>query len=211
MSARILPDHRTGTSSDRRRPVLHVRLGQPAPYQPDPKSAVAFDALSFLQDEFPRLPSRAGWGRRRCKLYDDRLRNRSIHATREHRTRRRARGAMATEPALPGSRSPDHRPELRPVPPQSCGDREDRARFSLERGTGVVRRRALPVVERHPQQPDHEVGGRNRRRKHFSPPFQFRQWQHARPPGPARHVRAWRAPRYAHRVRRHDLGHCGRF
>ena len=71
--------------------------------------------------------------------------------------------AMAAEPALPGPARQDHRPELRQVPPGPRQGRADRHRHALGRRAGVVRRRPLPAVERHPEQPHHAVGRGDRR------------------------------------------------
>ena len=71
-------------------------------------------------------------------------------------------------------------------------------------GPGLVRRRPLSALERHPEQPHHEVGGGDGRGQRLPQAVEQRQRQHARPAGPARHLRARRAARDAHRVRRHD-------
>ena len=57
------------------------------------------------------------------------------------------------------------------------------ARHALVRGPGLVRRRPLPVVERHPQQPHHEVGRRHRHGRRVPQAVELRQRQHARPHG----------------------------
>ncbi len=74
----------------------------------------------------------------------------------------------------------------------------------LGRGPGVVRRRALSAVERHPEQPHPAVGRGDRRRQRLPQALELRQRQHARPPGTPRDLRARRPARHAHRVRRHD-------
>ena len=79
-------------------------------------------------------------------------------------------------------------------------------RLALVRGPGLVRRRPLPAVERHPEQPHHALGRGDRRGQRLPQAVEQRQRQHARPPGPARHLRARHAARHAHRVRRHDHG-----
>ena len=73
--------------------------------------------------------------------------------------------------------------------------------YSLGRGAGLFRRRAVPVVERHPEQPDHALGRGNRRDQRLSQALELRQRQHPRPPGPPRHRRA-RPARDPHRIRR---------
>ena len=73
--------------------------------------------------------------------------------------------------------------------------------YIVGRGAGLFRRRAVPVVERHPEQPDHALGRGNRRDQRLSQALELRQRQHPRPPGPARHRRA-RPARHAHRIRR---------
>ena len=72
------------------------------------------------------------------------------------------------------------------------------------RRAGLVRRRPLPAVERHPEQPHPALGRGDRRGQRLPQALEQRQRQHARPPGPARHLRARRAARHAHRIRRHD-------
>ena len=80
------------------------------------------------------------------------------------------------------------------------GRRASRDRVSLGRGSGVVRRRPLPPVERHPQQPHHAVGRGDRRGQRLSQALQPRQRQYPRPPGPARHLRARGAAGHPHRI-----------
>ena len=58
------------------------------------------------------------------------------------------------------------------------------------------------AVERHPQRPHPEMGGRDRRGQRVPQDLQQRQRQHARPPGPAGHLRASRPAGDPHRVRR---------
>ena len=87
-------------------------------------------------------------------------------------------------------------------------DRERRAplrRLPLGRGTGLVPRRPLPRVERHPERP-HAALGRDQRRASASSarPSRLLQRQHGRPPGPARDLRARRPARHAHGARRLD-------
>ena len=77
---------------------------------------------------------------------------------------------------------------------QLCG------RLPLERRPGLDGRLALPAVERHPEQPHHALGRRNRPRQRLPQALQQRERQHARPPGPPHHLRARHAPRHAHRI-----------
>ena len=114
---------------------------------------------------------------------------------------------MAAQPALSRSRREGARPELREVPDQSREGRAARDRLPLVRGAGLVRRRALPAVERHPEQPHHALGRGDGRRQRLPQAVAQRERQHPRPPGPARHLRARRAARHAHRVRRRDHRH----
>ena len=115
--------------------------------------------------------------------------------------------AVAHERSLSRSRRRASRSELRQVSPRACQRRADRHGHALERGAGVVRRRPLPAVERHPQQPHHALAGGDGRGQRLPPALQQRQRQHPRPPGPARHLRARHAPGHAHRVRRHHHRH----
>ena len=79
--------------------------------------------------------------------------------------------ATAGEPAWQwqeSQRYPDPRieildPSLRAVPHQLAQGRAAGHRHALGRGPGLVRRRPLPAVERHPEQPHHEVGRGDRR------------------------------------------------
>ena len=78
-----------------------------------------------------------------------------------------AAATLAHSPAFggwePSERYPDprhHTCSTRALPNTGvaqCG-RAARHRHALERGPGLVRRRALPAVERHPEQPDHALG-----------------------------------------------------
>src|SRR6267143_1920779 len=113
-------------------------------------------------------------------------------------------GSVAAEPALSGSGHQDRRPGLRALSPRAREGGENRLGHALERGAGVVRRRPLPFVERHPEQPHHEVGGGNRRGQRVPQALEQRQRQYARPPGKAPHLRARHAARDAHRARRRD-------
>ena len=98
------------------------------------------------------------------------------------------------------------RPALSAICAGQRGDRAPRRRLPLYRGAGVVRRWPLPPVERHPERPDPEMGGGNRRDQRVSPPLALRQRQHPRPPGPPDHVRDGCATADPHRIRRHDHG-----
>src|ERR1700738_4617738 len=62
--------------------------------------------------------------------------------------------------------------------------------FRWGRRPGVVRRWALPSMERHSEQSDHAVGRGNRRGERLSQTLEPRQRQYPRPPGPARYLRA---------------------
>ena len=71
---------------------------------------------------------------------------------------------------------------------------------SAGRGAGLVRRRPLPAVERHPEQPHHAVGRGNRRGRRLPQAVEPRQRQYPRPPGPPRHLRARGAAGHPHRI-----------
>ena len=83
------------------------------------------------------------------------------------------------------------RPALSAICAGQRGDRAHRRRLPLYRGAGVVRRWPLPPVERHPERPDHEMGGGNRRGQRVSPALALRQRQHPRPPGPPASPARW--------------------
>ena len=101
--------------------------------------------------------------------------------------------------ARPGGENP--RPELREVP-AAAGERGAAvAGLLVGRGAGLFRRRAVPALERHPQQPHHALGRGDRRDQRLSQALELRQRQHPRPPGPPRHRRA-RPARHPHRIRR---------
>ena len=72
---------------------------------------------------------------------------------------------------------------------QRCG-RTARGRVSLGGGAGLVRRRALPAVERHPERPHPPLGGGNRRHQRLSQAVEYLERQYARPSGPACDLRA---------------------
>ena len=74
----------------------------------------------------------------------------------------------------------------------------------LGRGAGLVRRRPLPRLERHPQRPDAALGRADRRGRRLPLAGGQLQRQHGRPPGAAGHLRARRPARHAHRARRLD-------
>src|SRR5216684_3394598 len=128
---------------------------------------------------------------------DAREGNHGLQATHHFdRRRRRSRDGrnvtpivcrVGAERALSGSGRAGSRSELRQVPPPAGGRRTARGRHALVRGAGVVRRRPLPAVERHPQQPHHEMGGGDRRCQRFSQAVQSCEREYPRPPGPARH------------------------
>jgi hypothetical protein len=115
---------------------------------------------------------------------------------------------MAGEPAISGSTDPDHRSELHSVSDQHRQGRAARLRHALVGRAGLVRRRPLPVVERYPEQPDHEVGGGNRSDQRVPQAFEFRQRQYARSTGSAGDLRAWHPARHAHGIRRVDRPRC---
>ena len=100
------------------------------------------------------------------------------------------------------------RSELRQVPRAARQRRTALAGVQLGRGAGLVRRRAVSVMERHPQQPDHALGRRDRRDQRIPQALELRQRQHPRPPGPAGHRRA-RPARHPHRVQRPHHGADG--
>ena len=81
--------------------------------------------------------------------------------------------------------------------------RAHRHGLPLGGGAGLVRRRPLPALERHPQQPDHALGGGDRRGQRLPRAVAQHQRQHARPPGPPGHLRARCAPGDPDRARRH--------
>ena len=73
--------------------------------------------------------------------------------------------------SYPGPGDPHARPALRRHQAAvQCGGRASRDRVSLGGRPGVVRRWPLSLVERHPEQPDHAVGRRNRRRQRLRKP-----------------------------------------
>ena len=61
---------------------------------------------------------------------------------------------------------------------------------------------ALPALERYPEQPHHALGRGDRPHQRLSQAVEQRERQHARPAGPARHLRARHAPHDTHRIRR---------
>ena len=67
------------------------------------------------------------------------------------------------------------------------------SRLPLGRRAGVVRRHALPLVERHPQRPHHAMGRGDRGGRCLPQAVELRQRQYPRPPGPACDLRARRA------------------
>ena len=108
----------------------------------------------------------------------------------------------------PSQRYPD--PSIKIIDPSFAQYRialakveQHRHGHALGRRAGVVRRRPLPPVERHPEQPHHALGRGDRRGQRVPQAVQQRQRQHARPAGPAPHLRARHPARDAHRVRRH--------
>src|ERR1700732_1714602 len=68
------------------------------------------------------------------------------------------------------------------------------------RGTGVVRRRPLSPVQRHPQPAHSQMGRGNGRGQRVPQALEFRQRQHPRPPGTAGHLRAWRGGGHQNRI-----------
>src|SRR5260370_22900342 len=81
--------------------------------------------------------------------------------------------------------------------------------IALGRRSGLVRRRALSVVQRYSQQPHPQMGRGNRRGQHLPQAVEFRQRPYPRPPGTPDHLRARRPPRYPHRIWRPDHGADG--
>ena len=124
-----------------------------------------------------------------------------------------SRGAGAQSFSFtPNQRYPDPavqspRPELHQVPDlqQHVGTARDG--HALGRRSGVLPRGRLSAVQRYPEQPDHEIQREGRQLHRLSPALQLRQRQHARPPGPSRHLRTLgHAARDAHREGRQDHG-----
>jgi hypothetical protein len=120
-------------------------------------------------------------------------------------------GALAQTPAgwQPSARYPD--PAVKAVDPSF--NRYRLALAKVERIASNCRWNegpvwfgdgSLPPVERHPEQSHHALGRGDRRRERVPQALEQRQRQYARPPGTAAHLRARRAARDAHRVRRHD-------
>ena len=116
----------------------------------------------------------------------------------------RAARRLGAEPALSRPVRPHPRSELHAVPRQPGQGGAARHGVPLVRGPGVVRRRPLSRVERHPEQPAPEMGGGNGRGQRVPPAVALRQRQHARPPGTAADLRARRAAGDADGIRRHD-------
>ncbi len=92
------------------------------------------------------------------------------------------------------------------MPAEPREGRAARDGLPLVRRAGVVRRRPLPAVERHPERPHHALGRGDGCHERLPQALAQRERQHARPPGPPRHLRARHAPRDAHRIRRLDHG-----
>ena len=115
---------------------------------------------------------------------------RDIARHRRRRPRDRCRtarlGRLGAEPALPGSRRSRSSTRASPSIALYNASVERLAdRHALGRGPGLVRRRPLPALERHPQQPHHALGRGDRRRQRLPQAVEQRQRQHPRPPGPA--------------------------
>jgi hypothetical protein len=120
-------------------------------------------------------------------------------------------GAEAFAQWRPSERYPDPAiqvldPRLQQVPDRHRGGRAYRHRNALGRGAGLVRRRALSPVERHPEQRDHALGRSDGPRQRLPQAIRLFQRQHPRPAGPARHLRARGTAGDAHRIRRRDHG-----
>ena len=117
---------------------------------------------------------------------------------------------MATERALSRPGRARARSGVRQVPAGAGLRRAAVHGLPVVGGAGVVRRRALPPVERHPEQPDPAMGRGDGRGVGLPQAVQQRQRQYPRPPGPAGHLRARFAARHAHGARRRHHG-PGRF
>ena len=123
----------------------------------------------------------------------------------------RAAGAQSF-PFSPNQRYPD--PAVQILDPSfakyriySSTRRTGRHRHALGRRAGVFPRRRLFAVLRHPQQPHHEVRREDQPDQRVPRQRQLCQRQRPRPPGPARHLRAFgHPPHHAHREGRQDHG-----
>ena len=130
----------------------------------------------------PAIPARAGTARQNLTEY-------------RHDNRMAAFGSLSR----PGDRHA--RPALRrDQAADECRRRTALYRLPLERRAGVVRRHALCLVERHPEQPHPALGRGDRPGQRLPQAVEPRQRQHARPAGQARHLRAWRQAGDAHRA-----------
>ena len=110
---------------------------------------------------------------------------------------------LGAERALSRSGDPDSRSRLCEISHRAGERGAARDRHALVRGAGLFRRRALPALERYSQQPHHALGRGDGTRQRVPHAVEQRQRQYARPPGPARHLRARQQARDAHRIRRH--------
>ena len=143
--------------------------------------------------------------------------NHGHFTSRRSRRRRCARGngrkrqgdgailRVQAEPALSGALARNSRSELPEIPHLQQHGGADRQRHALGGRARLFSRWRISVVERHSQQPDHEVRRKGRQRLGVPQPFEFRQRQHPRPAGTPRHLRALGdAAHHAHREGRQD-------
>ena len=128
----------------------------------------------------------------------------------KQRESRRRLGRRSDRRAAAGSRD---RGARRPVPRahrHAGGRRAAVDGRALARGPGLVRRRPLPAVLRHPQRPDAVLERAHRRGRRLPRAVGEQQRQHAGPAGPVGHLRAPHPSGDPDRTRRFDHGCDGR-